>query len=69
MNCEFGKNYIIGGKSLEVCYDEISKLYNELIHAVCKKYPNESRHETALRYIKQAENEAFVRESQVMEAN
>lgn len=29
--------------------------YNELIMAVCNKYPNETRHETALRYIKSFE--------------
>ena len=29
--------------------------YQELIYAVGKKYPNETRHETALRYIRQAE--------------
>jgi len=29
--------------------------YNELLLAVGQKYPNESRHETALRYIRQAE--------------
>lgn len=30
--------------------------YNELLFAVGNKYPNESRHETALRYIRQAES-------------
>jgi Cft2 family RNA processing exonuclease len=30
--------------------------YNELIFAVHNKYPNESRHETTLRYIRNAEN-------------
>ena len=34
---------------------DIEKLYYELIFAVGKKYPNESRHETALRYIKNSE--------------
>lgn len=29
--------------------------YNELLYAVGQKYPGESRHETALRYIRQAE--------------
>jgi len=29
--------------------------YNELILAIGNKYPNETRHQTALRYIKQAE--------------
>ena len=31
--------------------------YYELIYAVGKKYPNENRHQTALRYILQAEND------------
>jgi len=31
------------------------KKYNELIMAVGNKYPDETRHQTALRYIKQAE--------------
>ena len=30
--------------------------YKELIYAVGMKHPNETRHETALRYIKQAED-------------
>lgn len=30
--------------------------YNELIMAVASKWPNESRHEAALRYINQAES-------------
>lgn len=30
--------------------------YNELIMQVANKFPDESRHETALRYIRQAEN-------------
>jgi len=29
--------------------------YNELLYAVARKFPGESRHETALRYIRQAE--------------
>ena len=31
------------------------ELYNELLFAVGKKYSNETRHQTALRYIRQAE--------------
>ena len=31
------------------------ELYNELFFSVGKKYPNETRHQTALRYIRQAE--------------
>jgi hypothetical protein len=30
-------------------------LYNELLYAVAKKYPGESRHDTALRYIRDRE--------------
>ena len=39
--------------------DELERIkakYYELIYAVERKFPNESRHETALKYIKQAEN-------------
>lgn len=32
--------------------------YRELMMAVKSKYPNESRHETALRYIKEAESDS-----------
>jgi len=38
--------------------DEIEQLeakYYDLIYAVSQKWPNETRHETALRYIRQAE--------------
>ena len=35
--------------------DDIQK-YHELVYAVASKYPNETRHETALRYIKNAES-------------
>lgn len=30
-------------------------LYRELLHAVSTKYPGETRHDTVLRYIRQAE--------------
>lgn len=33
-------------------------LYDELIYAVERKFPGESRHETALRYIREAERRA-----------
>lgn len=33
----------------------VSKLYDELLYAVARKFPGESRHETALRYIREAE--------------
>ena len=32
-----------------------AKLYDELLYAVCTKCPGETRHQTALRYIRQAE--------------
>ena len=35
--------------------DAILQRYNELLFAVGQKYPNETRHQTALRYIQQAE--------------
>ena len=35
--------------------DEIKKKYYELIMVVATKHPNESRHQTALRYITQQE--------------
>ena len=38
----------------EVCRDTQAK-YDELLYAVAKKYPGESRHDTALRYIRDRE--------------
>lgn len=38
----------------------IGELYNELIYAVGKKYPGETRHQTALRYIREAENKKCI---------
>lgn len=35
---------------------DYEKLYNELLYAVSRKFPNESRHETALRYILETED-------------
>ena len=35
----------------------IKELYYELLYQVCNKYSNETRHQTALRYIRQAENQ------------
>lgn len=32
-----------------------ARLYYELLYAVSRKYPGETRHETALRYIREAE--------------
>jgi hypothetical protein len=35
--------------------DEIAEKYNELLFAVARNFPNETRHQTALRYINEAE--------------
>ena len=35
--------------------EETLRLYNELIYQVSMKYPGESRHQTALRYLQRAE--------------
>lgn len=40
-------------------YHALQDKYNELIMAVSKKYPNESRHATALRYIQETEERAY----------
>jgi hypothetical protein len=53
-----------GGEGRELCErtspppcsaSDVSAKYNELLYAVARKFPGESRHETALRYIRQAE--------------
>jgi len=36
--------------------DGLSEKYHELLFEVCRRYPGESRHETAKRYIHEAEN-------------
>ena len=41
--------------ALEAENVELRKSYNELIMGVARKFPNETRHQTALRYILQAE--------------
>jgi len=40
-------------------YEDLSELYHELILNVSSCYENETRHQTALRYIKQMENLAY----------
>ena len=40
-------------------YEKLSELYYELILNVSSCYENETRHQTALRYIKQMENFAY----------
>ena len=39
---------------------DIQEKYNELLYAVGIKWPNETRHETALRYIREAEIRAHI---------
>lgn len=34
---------------------DVLELYHELLYAVARKFPGESRHETALRYIRDTE--------------
>ena len=36
--------------------DELKGKYYELLYAVANKFPDETRHQTALRYIQNAEN-------------
>lgn len=38
--------------------EAISAKYHELLYQVSMKFPNETRHETALRYLKRAENQS-----------
>lgn len=42
----------------EPAADTLSKQYYELLFSVERKFPNESRHQTALRYIQQAESDS-----------
>ena len=42
-------------KELRVKYKELCANYEELIMAVSNKYPGETRHQTALRYIRERE--------------
>jgi len=39
-------------------YQQLLDLYNELIYAVERKFPDETRHQTALRYIHETERTA-----------
>lgn len=41
---------------IDIKYAKLEKLYYELLWAVETKIPEETRHETALRYIQEAEN-------------
>ena len=45
-------------KDQEALHNFYQGKYNELLFAVCRKFPGESRHQTALRYIREAEEHA-----------
>ncbi len=53
--CDKCLNKLVKNGLQEDKWISVEKKYNELIMAVESKYPNETRYETALRYIKQAE--------------
>jgi hypothetical protein len=53
----------LAGRSIHDLIEELKQQlaaaqaqHNELLYAVARKWPNESRHETALRYIREAES-------------
>lgn len=46
-------------KECQEKYEIVANLYNELLMAVGNKYDGETRHQTALRYIKQAETSSL----------
>lgn len=56
--CAYCKTRFLKIKDVEdhfkICVD-VKEKYNELLMAVARKFPNETRHETALRYIREAE--------------
>ena len=54
--CQIKKEIGIGVQPYRIDYDDLSTLYYELILAVGSKFPDESRHETALRYIREKES-------------
>jgi diketogulonate reductase-like aldo/keto reductase len=47
--------FVITCEDHAVFQTETQRLYNELIMAVASKHPNETRHQTALRYIMERE--------------
>jgi len=63
-----GNNPPITAKPDRMTYAELSEKYHELIMAVCQKFPNESRHQTALRYIRQAEAPATTAAREAVES-
>jgi hypothetical protein len=49
------KHQDVASQTVTQSVQTIEEKYNELLYAVGNKFPGESRHETALRYIQQAE--------------
>lgn len=43
--------------------DDVVQKYEELLYAVHRKFPDETRHQTALRYIKTAESPSYTNAS------
>jgi len=54
---EFDALVVAMFEHVESAMDAHQKKYQELIFAVAQKFPNETRHETALRYINERENQ------------
>lgn len=52
------EEYNKGMAILESDYRQLAAKYDELLSAVGQKWPNETRHETALRYIRAAKSMA-----------
>ena len=46
-------------RGVEEDFFRLYKKYRQLIYAVARVFPNETRHETALRYIREAETRAI----------
>lgn len=46
----------VRAEQAEIKLRGITSFYNELLFAVCCKFPDETRHQTALRYIREREN-------------
>lgn len=58
---DFVRNLVTDGRQAVVYIpwrevESLRSLYHELLYAVEKKYPGETRHQTALRYIQEAES-------------
>lgn len=62
---DFVRHVVVGSDAQQVCYvpyaqyQEISTKYDELLYAVERKTEGETRHETALRYIRETEARAL----------